>query len=466
MEKDTHQNRPGTHKVRKLFDQTLGQHIERLIGTRYGIGALPINLATISCLIFLTERETEIESFHFTPSERYTHEILLDELAEIGLDLNEELNIVVQDMIQKGYIDVDNDGRFSARNSTISMVQLLDDAFPKMPGMNLIAYYIQTMDEAQSGRKDLDSALSQFDQILWMQGVPLAKQKTQPKPEKAPRPSVTPHISRSEPKILSANGNLGWGEVEIRELSAWQDKSPETSLEMDEAIEAQKPDIPQEAKEEEPDRKAEAESPYAEPEVSPESLSGISSEPGSEMEDLSGEMVHADTSLEETPPVEQETGTKSIQPEEVFQQVETKIVSELHALERADDIIEKRIVTQCPICRNGDVKAKETATGRHYYKCSNKNCNLISWGKPYDIVCQQCKNPFLVEASDRDGKRILKCPRATCRSWQRLPSEITDEPQESVVSQDQERVKSNVASRKPRRRVLRRRVVRRLRRAG
>ncbi len=77
MEKDTHQNRPGTHKVRKLFDQTLGQHIERLIGTRYGIGALPINLATISCLILLTERETEIESFHFTPSERYTQEIFI-----------------------------------------------------------------------------------------------------------------------------------------------------------------------------------------------------------------------------------------------------------------------------------------------------------------------------------------------------------------------------------------------------
>jgi len=142
VEKDTHQNRPGTHKVRELFDQTLGQHIERLIGTRYGIGTLPINLATISCLILPTERETEIESFHFTPSERYTQEILLYELAEIGLDLNEELNIVVQDMIQKGYIDVDNDGRFSARNPTISMVQLLDDAFPKMPGMNLIAYLL------------------------------------------------------------------------------------------------------------------------------------------------------------------------------------------------------------------------------------------------------------------------------------------------------------------------------------
>lgn len=153
MEKDTQQNRPGTHKVRKLFDQTLGQHIERLIGTRYGIRALPIILATISCLILLTERETEIESFHFTPSERYTQEILLDELAEIGLDLNEELNMAVQDKIQKGYIDVDNDGRFSARKPTISMVQLLDDAFPKMPGMNLIAYLFRPWMRRNPGEK-------------------------------------------------------------------------------------------------------------------------------------------------------------------------------------------------------------------------------------------------------------------------------------------------------------------------
>lgn len=142
MQKDTKQNRSTPHKVRSLFDQTLGQHIERLLGAKYGIGALPMNLATISCLILLAERETEIDSLASNPSERYTYETLLKELAEISLDSYEDLEMAFQDMIQKGYIDVDNDGRFSARNPTISMVQLLDDAFPKMPGMNLIAYLL------------------------------------------------------------------------------------------------------------------------------------------------------------------------------------------------------------------------------------------------------------------------------------------------------------------------------------
>jgi len=176
MEKDTKQNNPTAQNVRKQLDQTLDQHIERLIGSRYGVGALPVNLATISCVILLTERENEIDSYPSTPSERHTHETLLKELSEIGLDPDEDLKMALQDMIQEGYIDVDDNGRFSAKKPTISMAKLLDRIFPKMPGMNFIAYFVQTMDEAQSGRKDLDSAISQFDQMLKMQGVSLLKQ--------------------------------------------------------------------------------------------------------------------------------------------------------------------------------------------------------------------------------------------------------------------------------------------------
>ena len=484
MEKDTQQNTLGAQTVRKLFDQTLGQHIERLIGAKYGIGALPVNLATISCLILLAEREAEIQNLPSTPSERYTHKTLTNELTEIGLDPDEDLSVAVQDMIQRGYIDVDDDGKFSAKKPTITMAQLLDRAFPKMPGMNLIAYFVQTMDEVQSGRKDLDSAISQFDQILQMQGVSLVKGKTRPKPEKAPRPSVeretklrkieTPRAPRSEPRILSLNGNSGpfeRREVEVRGLSAWQDDSPETFSEVDEVIEAQAPDIIEEAEEEEIGGEAET-------------------------EDLASETVRADTSLEDAPftqeeplplskPVEQETGLSENvetereeavprQPEDAFEPAETEIDTEAvpkeHALEGADDIVEERIATfeedlamQCPICRNAKVITEKTATGKLYYKCSDKNCNLISWGKPYHLVCPQCKNPFLVETSDREGKTMLKCPRATCHYWQRPPWEIPDEPQEKAVSQDQESVKPSTVSRKPRKRVVRRRVVRRKR---
>ena len=479
MEKDTKQNNLTAQNVRKQFDDTLGQHMEYLIGTRYGVGALPLNLATISSIILLNERENEINSFPDTSSERHTYETLLNELAEIGLDPDEDLKMNINDMIQKAYIDVDDGGRFSAQKPTTSMAKLLDRVFPKMPGMNFIAYFVQTMNEAQSGRKDVDYAISQFDKTLKMQGVSLLKQKSKPKLKKAPgRPvkhraklmkAETPHVSASGPKIISSNGNLG--QVEIRELFAEQDEPLEKPEEMDEAIKAQETEISEEAKEEE-------------------------LELGSDKQDLMKGSVTVKLSFEDIPPthedsvfvsesVEEETDfstkpemewveTKTVAVDEALQQTETKheaeIVPEEDSLEKADDIIEKQIAAleedlamQCPMCKKGTIQSEETMTGKFYYKCSNKDCNFISWGKPYHIVCPQCQNPFLVETSNRDGKSILRCPRATCRHWQKLPEEITEEHQEKAVLQAQGPETLTAISQRPRRRVVRRRVVRRKR---
>ena len=292
MENELGQNILTAQNVRKQFDHTLGQHIECLTGTRYGVGALPVNLATISCIILLTECENEIDSYTSTSSERHTHETLLKELSEIGLDPDEDLKMALQDMIQKGYIDVADNGRFSAKKPTISMAKLLDRIFPKMPGMNLIAYFIQTMDEAQSGRKDLDYAISQFDQMLKMQGASLLKQKTQPKLEKAPgRPvkrraklmkAETPRISASGPKIISS---VNLGQVEIRRLFP----------EKDEPAEAPQFTPP-----------AETEGSSTEPEISFDTSSQLPSEPVSDKRNLLGEVVSKYTPLEITPPAREE----------------------------------------------------------------------------------------------------------------------------------------------------------------
>ncbi len=64
------QNSIDKEKVQDLLDQVLGQHMERLIGTSYGIEAMPLNPATISYLMLLMERENEIESFPADPPER------------------------------------------------------------------------------------------------------------------------------------------------------------------------------------------------------------------------------------------------------------------------------------------------------------------------------------------------------------------------------------------------------------
>jgi ssDNA-binding Zn-finger/Zn-ribbon topoisomerase 1 len=479
MGNDPRKDNTRAQNVKKQFDETLGSSIEYLIGTRYGVGALPLNLATISSIILLSERENEIDSFPGTLSERYTYETLLNELAEIGLDSEEDLKMNLQDMIQKGYIYVDRNGKFSAQKPTISMAKLFDRVFPNMPGMNFIAYFTQTMDEAQSGRKDLDSAISQFDQMLKMQGVSLLKQKTNLKPGKAPEHPVkrrtklkktkTPNISASGPKIISSDGNLG--QVEIRELFTRQDEPQENPEEIDKTIKAQETEIFEEAEEKVP-------------------------EPDPDKQDSSEGTVSVETSFENTPlphetslyvsePEEKETvlsvkpkiefsETESVEIGEVLQNMEisyeTKAVLEEDSFKKADDIIEKQIAAleenlamQCPICKKYKIQTEETRTGKIYYKCSNKDCNFISWGKPYHIVCPQCQNPFLVKTLNRDGKPILKCPRATCRHWQKLSEEITQERQEKAVLQAQDAETLTSISRKPRRRVVRRRIVRRKR---
>jgi DNA topoisomerase IA len=118
------------------------------------------------------EREKEINSTSSGISIRYTYETLINELEEMDVKPDrEKMNIVVRDMIENGYIIIDDDKRFYPEKSSAITVKLLDQAFPGMPGMNLIAYFIQTVDEVTSGRKDLDTAISQFDQVLTMQGV-------------------------------------------------------------------------------------------------------------------------------------------------------------------------------------------------------------------------------------------------------------------------------------------------------
>jgi len=142
--------------------------------------------------------------------------------------------------------------------------------------------------------------------------------------------------------------------------------------------------------------------------------------------------------------------------------------SEKEDLIRIDDDIEKRITAfeedlalECPICKQSKIQAEETAMGKTFYRCLAKNCNFISWGKPYHILCLQCNNPFLVETSDKAGKTILKCPRSTCRYRQNLPWEASENNKEMIHSVFQESNTVTPVSRKPRKRVKKRRVVRR-----
>jgi hypothetical protein len=97
-----------------------------------------------------------------------------------------------------------------------------------------------------------------------------------------------------------------------------------------------------------------------------------------------------------------------------IQGVSEEILSKEDLIEQKIRQFEEELAMPCPICGLGKVLSDTTEKGKTYYHCSDENCRLISWGKPYNMACPVCKNPFLIEAPEPDGQIGLKCPRATC----------------------------------------------------
>ena len=529
------------HHVIDQFDEILSKHLKRLIGSKYGIGRLALNSVSISLITLLMEREDEIDSFPSDEIDRYTYETLIKDVEEMGFDTARDMNVFIEDMIQKDYIHVDND-RFIPQKPTISMARLMDLVFPKMPGMNLVAYFVQTIDEVKSNRKDIESATSQFDQILQIQGIPLGisqqgyepsntsvqsaenrplvhnldkslqkKDKVFPNKEfKSPAilgrkssDNLFDHSkgSPNEPKVLSPDAfkgkiqitKLNFGESGLKEVEP--DKTPpdehehieteklETGVTFLETLlrddaESQIPNTRMMTSSKEPartvfDDRIQSSNASTTNISVPDSILPVENtshdvkpveQNKSNFEDNSDDFSKTTSSQKKSEPANE---TVEDNPDTRYKKEAFSINSDTIPSDKDDDI-EKRITAfeedlalECPICRQSKVLTKSTATGKPYYKCSNKECSFISWGKPHHILCPKCNNPFLIEASNKAGTTNLKCPRATCRYWEKLYPDIPVKQKEPMESATQKANKITSVSQKPRRRVVRRRVVRR-----
>ena len=164
------------------------------------------------------------------------------------------------------------------------------------------------------------------------------------------------------------------------------------------------------------------------------------------------------------PPLEDDTPAEipdSVSaPTDIFTEDVDTLEAEPEQLLSKEEFIEQRIkqfeedlAMPCPICNAGKVLSDTTEKGKTYYHCSNEECRLISWGKPYPMECPVCKNPFLIEVSEPDGQIGLKCPRATCMYRKKAAA--------GILSGDEDLQKKKVAVVKKKRRKGVRRVVRR-----
>lgn len=510
------------HIIRQQFDSILIKHMQRLLGARLGVGGLPLNLLTVSCLIFLAEQHANEEQNFITPEERYTHATLLKELQETGLGSNAALKEVLMEMHQKEYIHIAESGFISTKEPVLKMTQLIDKILPKMPGLNLVAYIAQTIDEAVSGRKEIDSAVVQFDQTLTLQGLSIKKDAGKPistlpkkkidKKKHTPQSSIQrgqrdskktskgnlltaaerPYrtISNSKtvpekssgPRVLSSSGEIAKSDIQEITFGAAppiQDEPDNDSRNT--AVDANPQILNPSVKEIEDES---IEIPVAEDTVSTQAdasntLTDQESHTQFQEEERSEKIISPDVVSEsETFIPEANVSTSGAErpiPEQLIsteagvlssdREVKDKIDTGTDDLpqDNPDDIIESRInsfeenlAMQCPICNNGKIIPEKTMKHKTYYKCPNKACNFISWGKPHHHVCPRCKNPFLIE-SKKNGETVLKCPRSTCHYWQ---GDLKDNTNADSAVQ---KVSGNAGNPKKRRRVVKRRVVRKKR---
>jgi hypothetical protein len=374
----------------------------------------------------------------------------------------------------------------------------MDMVFPKMPGMNLVAYFVQTIDEVRSNRKSIDSATTQFDQILQMQGIPLEKEsldKAIKTPEILGRKSsdsVFNHskYSSNEPKVLSPDAYKG--KIQITKLNfgaSELSKAEPNIIPLDKDKNTANKEFPAD------DKLMEA-PPHDDVELHDSDTRMMTASGAPAKTVLDDQIQRFDASTVKIPandsilsvedishdrkptgpdkrnlydgeddapkiastPKEPETGKEAVEDDS-----ETRSKKEIFPVNDVDIEIrvtafEADLALECPICRKSKLHVKSTATGKFYYKCSNKGCSFISWGKPHHIHCPKCNNPFLIETSDKAGATRLKCPRATCRYHEKL------RPDSAMDRRDvQKTVTVASAAQKPRRRVVRRRVVRRKR---
>jgi ssDNA-binding Zn-finger/Zn-ribbon topoisomerase 1 len=384
---------------------------------------MPLNLATIGCIVLLGGRENEIENSSSDESERHTRDTLLQEAKELGIGSADFLESALQDMIEKGYYEVDTEDRFLSRQPTITMTRLLDRIFPRMRGINLLAFIGQTIEEAVTGRTDIEAAISRFDQTLQHHGVPFSKEKSV---HTVTTSTDQQNVHRNREQILSKLYNVDKTSQQhtrpsLRVLSRG---SMPGHAEIKEVFPKKKSSS---------DRRAQKQEPFVE-DVFNTTECKFPEE--GKINTTEEERICArseETALlnrQEIQQVFQDEKANNGRPELLPEMEENTLLIADTCQDNTivtDDTIADKIATFesdlaliCPICHESTLNEQTTAAGKVYYTCPSESCNFISWGKPHHIECRRCKNPFLVEVTDATGKTILKCPRATCQHRQDL----------------------------------------------
>ncbi len=451
--------------IRKKFNEILSRHIIKLLDTYYEIFDLSFNLPELSCLILIQEKIAGQSDNFPLCIKNYSKEKLFDEVSELGLQTGPELDTSFEQLIQKKYISIDEDKNICVNKLTYSITKLLARIYPNMCGMNLLAYIIQTMDEAISGRKDLAIALDQFDQTMQMHGVILKKQESKQAQKKAVNSVFSSkNLQNNKAETYSRNQHVPDRKEHGIRGSSSIIKSGNVIKSFDSPFSETK-NTPVFEEEKEIIDKNELNAPddkLLECSNKEKPFDSDSENDASQQSSLNKLLKNIENKI--TADIHSDAIKKDILPGSDGKECED---SRKNDSVDEDDIVENRIAAfeeelamQCPICNQGKVLSNKTPKNKIYFRCSNKQCSFISWGKPFYISCPRCNNNFLIEHIQNDGQNVLRCPRATCHYTQPVPGETMSESQKNTALIDKS-VQTGDIPHLPVKRAARKRVVRR-----
>ena len=439
--------------VRDQLDEILAQEITALLDVDSYSAMMSFNLASISCITLIIEREREIKQYADFPPERYTKDSFVNELIDIGLEKDDALEKTVSSVLNKGYISTDADGQLKAEMPAFMMVGFLDNMFPGMQGMNLVAFVLQMNDEVNSGRKSLELAKDSFKSTLKSRGVSVSKDSAQ---KKASQIVSGDAATQTQPKKISQKlkkenlnrlSNLikkrkkhsldSPGQLKIKDVF---DKGPSKQ-----ELEAEKAEI---KKAEQAAKKAaelakelaekdekileveevakQAAKQLQEIELREKQLLAAqeealkSQEKASQLEAREAQMAEKEAQLRALEEKIKQDEEQKLQREEEVRQKQIKEEQKKNTSQADDDIesqiaaFESELTMPCPLCKEGEVVSKTTEKGKEFFSCTKPDCRFVSWDKPYHFECPLCKNSFLTETMTPSGEKGLKCPRASC----------------------------------------------------
>jgi hypothetical protein len=430
MNDDSKQDKSQQGRIIDKFDRVLKRHIRRLLDGS-DLDMPPYSLNMVAALLVLIEHEKEIIDAPEASPNRYNQASLLRELDEIGIEVDENIALEIQELLKTGYIDIDADETFHPLELSAKFLSLLDTIFPSMPGLSLIAYILQGVEEVMSGRKEMLQAVRQFDETLLTRGESVSKQRFEAlrrqraaaaaakKLDPATQKQRNEHLEilkalRSRQTAQSPDATVvitsGYSsKIEIRELFP-KHPLPPTEPQVIEVREInENSELPVGTGE-----SIDMPAPVIEEPSSPP----LSDEAESPEERQSARIPdEPDLSSHETSPAIPEEIVETEEDEE-FEEIEEVQLEEMPSAE--DKIsnkikaFEERLAMTCPVCKQGKILTDVTEKGKTYYFCSNEACGLVSWGRPYHFSCPVCENSYLVDFQQMDGGIGLKCPRATC----------------------------------------------------